>query len=133
MITVVIDGLAMSRDEETHLAWSQSMVSHLSIDSQPRNNLLSRARFIPLDIFNNLFFQSFISCFFLNTFSLLLWHMLRTTSNPYELNSGSPVEYPSDMGIRFCGMARGKSLQVSPSARGCRHGILHHYQQGPES
>ena len=133
MISVVLDGLAMPGDEESDLARGQTMVSHLSINSQPGNNLLSCAWLVTLYIFNYLFLQSFIPCFFLNTFSLLLWHMLRTTSNPYELNLGTPMESPSKISRVICGMARGKSLEVSPSAECCRHGILHHYQQDSES
>ena len=132
MVSVEIDTLAMSLNEEAYFTWSQSMIAHFPVYCQPSHNLLSRARFILLDILNNLISQSFISCSFLTTYSMFGRHIQQTTSYPYEMDLGGPKVCPFIHSLNIGGGPRGKSLEVNPSGEWCRHGVLYYNQQGSE-
>ena len=69
MVAVVVDALTVPGDEDAHLAWCQAMVSHLSVDGQPRYNLLCRAWFVGLDVILYLLSQPSVSSSLLATFS----------------------------------------------------------------
>ncbi len=132
MVSVEIDALAMSWNEEAYFTRGKSMITHFPIYCQPSHNLLSCAWFILLDILNNFISQSFIPCLLLTTYSMFGRHIWKTTSYPYEMDLGSPTAYPTIPSVIMGGTSRGKSLEVNPSGGWCRHGVLYYNQQGSE-